>query len=269
MREALHDKLRGYIQRAQSTRTLSSSAASKLFGCANFLDHGCFGKVARAWLTAIKDRQCEGQSYLTPQLNLGLQSLGLVLDLRPSRVIAVRDLALSRPRFCAASDACLRRYQDGGAGCLLHLHPDTRLGAEFPLRPQVFDIFWAQDYVIAQLELLAVLQGIITFADQLRNTSRVWFIDNIAALMSLVRGRSDNGDLDNMASMVHFLLFAINCQCYFDWVESKANWSDGISRDGMYDTFWPKHGFRVHQSEVVTSLWSFPLRVQVRIFSFF
>ena len=112
----------------------------------------------------------------------------------------------------------------GWRGCLLHLHPDTRLGAEFPLRPQVFDIFWAQDYVIAQLELLAVLQGIITFADQLRNTSRVWFIDNIAALMSLVRGRSDNGDLDNMASMVHFLFFAINCQCYFDWVESKANW---------------------------------------------
>ena len=222
--------------------------------------------MARAGLTAIKNRQCEGQSYLTPQLNLGLQSLDLVLDLRPSRVITVRDFAQSRLRFCAASDACLRDYQDGGAGCLLHLHPGTRLGAYFPLRPQVFDFIWAQDFVVAQLELLAVLQGIITFADQLRNGSGVWFVDNIAALMSLVRGRSDNGDLDNMASMVHVLFFAINCQCYFDWVESKANWSDGISRDGMCDTFWPKHGFSVHQSEVVTSLWRSPLSLGSNLF---
>ena len=44
-----------------------------------------------------------------------------------------------------------------------------------------------------------VLQALLTFPDEFRQCSGVWYIDNIASLMSLLKGRSDNEDLDHMA----------------------------------------------------------------------
>ena len=35
----------------------------------------------------------------------------------------------------------------------------------------------------------------------------IWFVDNIAALTSLIRGRSNNEELDSMAGAAHGLLF--------------------------------------------------------------
>ena len=63
----------------------------------------------------------------------------------------------------------------------------------------------------------------------------IWFVDNIAALMSLIRGRSNNDELDSMAGAIHGLLFALRRACYFEWVQSKDNWSDGVSRQGEHD----------------------------------
>lgn len=48
--------------------------------------------------------------------------------------------------------------------------------------------------------------------------------------MSLVRGRSNNAELDYLAGAIHGLLYALRSGCYVEWVQSKNNWSDGISR---------------------------------------
>ena len=86
--------------------------------------------------------------------------------------------------------------------------------------------------------------------------------------MSLVRGRSDNDSLDFMASMVHMLLFHLNCYLWFEWVPSKSNWSDGISRDGFQDRFWREHLFTVHLSTVPTFLWQFDITILTLIFAY-
>ena len=86
----------------------------------------------------------------------------------------------------------------------------------------------------------------------------VWYIDNIAALMSLVRGRSDNPDLERMAQMIHLALFHLHCGLWFEWVQSKSNWSDGISRFGLRDSFVIHHSFTCHRTRVVTQLWQLP-----------
>ena len=38
-------------------KSQTSSAASKLFGCLTFLTTGCYGKLGRAGLNALKERQ--------------------------------------------------------------------------------------------------------------------------------------------------------------------------------------------------------------------
>ena len=71
----------------------------------------------------------------------------------------------------------------------------------------------------AQYELPLVLMLIIDNTDVLRGSRGVIFIDNIAALMAMVRGRSR--------------------------IESRSNWADAISRAGVSSTCATIYGFTV------------------------
>jgi hypothetical protein len=128
-----------------------------------------------------------------------------------------------------ASDAA-QEEGFGSGGFLLSDKHWVRRGAEVVITEDVLSLWRPQDVLIAQLELLMVFQAIVTFPDAFRYATGVWYIDNIAALMSLVRGRSDNPDLERMAQMIHLALFHLHCGLWFEWVQSKSNWSDGISR---------------------------------------
>ena len=62
--------------------------------------------------------------------------------------------------------------------------------------------------------------------------------------------------------------YALRISVYFDWVASKSNWSDGISRDGFRDEWFPRHAFRAGWASVHLSLLALPLRAQVLVFEF-
>ena len=66
----------------------------------------------------------------------------------------------------------------------------------------------------------------------------VWFVDNSAALMALIRGRSDADDLERMPQIVHILLFGLQRWMFFEWI--------AISRLGFQDPWRVKCG---HSSE--------------------
>ena len=121
---------------------------------------------------------------------------------------------------------------------------------------------------IAQLELLAVLTAIIQVAGLIRGTSSIWFVDNIAALMALVKGSSGSHSLDQMAKLVHLACFAVRSVPYFEYVESKANWSDEISRKGAQGNWAIRNAFAVGECEVVVELLTLPCLAVVRIFEY-
>ena len=88
-------------------------------------------------------------------------------------------------------------------------------------------------YVVQRLErTYIILVGITSFAAELRGKRGFEFVDNAAALLSLVRGRSNNHSVDRMALQIHAALFSLECWLYFEWIACEANWSDGISRHG-------------------------------------
>ena len=82
---------------------------------------------------------------------------------------------------------------------------------------------------IAQLELSMVLYALVERPDLFRNRHGLWFLDNVAAVMTLVRGRSSHADLAKLGHLIHLALFALRAQGYWEHVQSKSNWADDIS----------------------------------------
>ena len=82
VRERLVEKIMDIIREAQATDTLKPGQASKLFGCVTFLDQGVFGRVARASLNAIKDRQYASARNvrLNDELRAAFCTIQAVLD---------------------------------------------------------------------------------------------------------------------------------------------------------------------------------------------
>ena len=102
----------------------------------------------------------------------------------------------------------------------------------------------------------------------MRNSHGLWFIDNVAALMSLVKGTSSVVSLDQMAKVIHLGTFALRSQAYYEYVESKANWSDEISRLGHSGQWATQRGFRVGSCGVADVLLHLPGIAVCTVFSF-
>ena len=76
-----------------------------------------------------------------------------------------------------------------------------RIGRVVEIAPDIFSMWQPCINYIAQLEPLMVYVALMTRARDSRGARGVWFINNIAALMALVRGRSGDQDLDKLAEL--------------------------------------------------------------------
>ena len=191
------------------------------------------------------------QTYWDPEIPLRFHS-PRVARVRgsPYRFCARPLQSIHMKRVIVASDASQDSPRQGRAGLLVSSHDFARLGAVIAIDSSVFQLWDDTSTNIAQLELLAVVQALITFSDLFRNAHVVWFVDNVAALMALIKGRSDHEELDHMAQIAHSLLFHLQCFVFFEWAPSASNWSDGISRDGFADPWLRRHQFATHLSSI-------------------
>ena len=98
--------------------------------------------------------------------------------------------------------------------------------------------------------------------------SRLWFIDNTAALMALVRGKSDAPSLDTMAQVAQVASFALRTRPYYEYVESAANWADEVSRQGLRGGWAKSHGFEMGMCTFVPQLLFLPPGVLARMFAY-
>ena len=121
---------------------------------------------------------------------------------------------------------------------------------------------------IAQLELSMVLYALVERPDLFPHRQGLWFLDNVAAVMTLVRGRSSNVDLAKLGHLIHLALFALRAQGYWEYVQSKSSWADDISRLGVNDPWWRCHGFNFYSAYLPTILFQLPFVAVILTFEF-
>ena len=266
VRDRLLTKVTDIMEEATQTRRLPPGLAAKLFGCLGFLTTGCFGKLGRSGLHSIKDRQYSSQVVMTPEIEQSFARIRALLQLKPERELPLNPVR--QHRYLAASDAAQDRPREGSAGVLFIDPRGNRRAYVVHISPKIFTVWSHHEAKIAQLELLTVYMGLAYNASSVRGMHGIWFVDNIAALMALIRGRSNNDELDSMAGAIHGLLFALRSACYFEWVQSKDNWSDGISRQGEHDLWFQQHGFRLFHTYPLLMLLQLPYHLIAQVFQF-
>ena len=75
--------------------------------------------------------------------------------------------------------------------------------------------------------------------DLLQASDIVWFVDNEAAVSSLIQETSDVGDVHLIAQCAALLTQTLRSRVWYEWVDSDSNPADGLSRLGLEDP-WPQ-----------------------------
>ena len=88
----------------------------------------------------------------------------------------------------------------------------------------------------------------------------VWYIDNVSTLSALVKGGSKAPDVDRAAAVVSLVAQMCNARVWFEYIESKSNWSDGLSRLLVEDPWVASRGFTLRQMEVPAKPWIVPIQ---------
>ena len=102
----------------------------------------------------------------------------------------------------------------------------------------------------------------------LRHSRCVVFVDNVPALMALCNGSARSTSLDNMARVLHGLLFALKAEVYFEYVESDSNWTDEISRRGAKGTWSHSNGFRLGGAGLPSLILDLPFSCLLHVTSY-
>ena len=266
-REKLFTKLDDFIQQALSSGSLKSGQASKMFGLINFLEQGMYGRVGRGGLAALAERQRSPEAHITEELRECFHLIRTVLSMKPMRQFWVSDPPVQR--FVAASDAAEEARGQGTGGFLLvwqHRFGQLREAFVAANPEKLYQLWVPGDKKIAQLELSMVLFALVARPQEFRHRRGVWYLDNTAALMALIRGRSDNPDLARMSQLIHLCLFVYQCWVYWEWVPSKSNWSDAISREGVSDPWHQANKFSTFEAHFPFELWELPLGAAACVF---
>ena len=269
VRDRLQDKMITLMQEAMESKTLRSGIAAKLYGVANFFEQAVYGRIGCGGLAAIKQRQYESISHITPAILSSFHVLQAVIQAKPERPFPVLPQPTSR--FCAASDAALEIPGRGTGGFLLvwfDQEVEVREAFVAHIPPEIYLLWEPGDKKIAQLEMMMVLYALVARPRAFRHRRGLWLIDNIAALMCLVRGRSESPDLERISSLIHLAAFSLQTWLWWEYIQSKSNWADSISRLGLQDPWHRDNHFTVTEVSFPIILWHLPFTAVLSVFAF-
>ena len=213
---------------------LSPGSAAKLRGQLGWASSNSFGRCGRLATFALKQRQFATISAMNASLRDALVFIRALAGWLPAREVDVSGR--SRPVIVAYSDA---EFTPGSGrpprlGWLLFLPGSSQpLARTCLLSTATVNLWRERTQQIYPAETFAVLAALRAHGDVCRGQDLLWFVDNEAACSTLIRGASRQEDVQHIAELTHFECLRLQCRIWFEWVDSKSNPSDGLSRLGL------------------------------------
>lgn len=122
---------------------------------------------------------------------------------------------------------------------------------------------------IGQAEILAAMMLPLYCPDEIRDQAIIHFVDNQSAIAGLVKCYSTKEDSSSLLGLYAVLMTALQATSWIEFVESEANASDGISRDGIFDLLVTKLNCEVSEKVFpeIHNLHQAPLEALISVFS--
>ena len=234
-REELKSELRHHL----SQKSLTSGQAAKLKGKLLYAATQLWGKIGRAYLRPLSERQYskKPRTKLDKALELALKAWIRLLDSAPRRTL--------RPNMNTDTDYVL--FTDG-------FFPDWRKaetgkpqvggvlfetkGRESPkyftqkLEQSRMDTWITRKNQIAMVELFAPVLALETFKGQLKGKKVLLFVDSESVEGALVKGYSSREDISELVGQFWDVAASLECTIYIDRVSTDGNPAVGPSRPG-------------------------------------
>ena len=116
----------------------------------------------------------------------------------------------------------------GLGGCILL--QDQYLSCSINTPMKIVDALNLRATQIIPLELIAAAGLLQTFGERIRGRNVIFFIDNQSVCGVLTKGVSKSRDLQHLSTAWHILCAQLGCRVWIEWVPSKSNPADILSR---------------------------------------
>ena len=93
----------------------------------------------------------------------------------------------------------------------------------------------------------AVYAAIWNHREILADRDVICFVDNEAAASSIIRGAPRCDDVGDMVQAIHWLAMDLKIRFWVEWIDSKSNPADGLSRDGLADAWTLEQGWALEE----------------------
>ena len=235
------------IASALLERELTPMAAAKIRGWLQFFLTWSFGRLGRAALQPISDRQYRDDGRFTPALEAALRFLQHVLQSIPACAFQAYA-STKRPKKRAVlvwSDAAYEKDSPtpGTLGFVIFVptepsasnpNPSHRDGvfyhASAETHPRVMARFRPKKQYIGQLEILAAVCVYYSWPELFVDRDVIHWIDNSSAIMALIKGYSGMPDSARLVHAYYLMMYKLGTRVWFEHVVSDANVSDMPSR---------------------------------------
>ena len=239
---------------------LSPGAAASLRGKLYFAATAAYGKVGRAALQPVLQRQEQSgnSNRLTPALVLSLKFFVTLLNNMPDREILFVERA--RSPILVWSDASWENNV-GWLGFVVY-DPDTGefVHSDSKLPQHIRDFFVEKKQKIGQCEIAAAVAVYSSLPGLFRDRQVIHWIDNTSAISCLLHGYSGKPDSARLVNAFHLYVAGLRSNIHFEYVESKANVADLPSRSEFEFLLNTLRSSPVKFDIFDAATWSGPLR---------
>lgn len=223
------------LDAALESASLSRDEAGKLRGDLQWLFASCNGSAARFAAPVLQRCQYGDNPRLDQRDLLVLRALREMAQMAMPRDIFF--WAPPQPSTLVYTDASFEANKLRLGWVVFAQPPLKPIGGTCAVPQAVLEEWVPRKQQIFPGEALCLLILPMLLPDILKGRDLLWFIDNQAAVAAAVKTASAEEDVFEIAHMTALLRARLQCRCWFEWIDSDSNPSDGLSRDGLLDTW--------------------------------
>jgi hypothetical protein len=208
-----------------------------------------YGKPGRLGMSGLLSRQYGSEKpVVTQTLDNCLLFLRTLQEVAPPREIQL--LVPPLPQIILYTDAEFHP-EPVPTSRLGLVYMDTAFGStragSIDVPAEVMNSFLHRETQIYACESFAGPVAAWNWAKHWKGRDVMWFVDNTAALSAMLKGSSPAQDVAHLMEIMHLRLAFFSCRIWLEWVDSAANPSDGLSRDGYFDKWTLAQGWSLEQ----------------------